>query len=411
MRGRPTVISLFSGAGGLDYGFEAAGYETVAAVEWQADACATLRRNRPSWKVFEGDIFGVPTGVLLAAGKLKRGEVDVVIGGPPCQPFSKSGYWARGDAGRLSDPRSDTLSAYMRVVDEALPRAFVLENVGGLSYSGKNEGLALLLDRIQAINARHRVSYRPEYRVLRAADYGVPQLRERFVMIAARDGQAFEFPEPTHGVDEGEQRSLVCREPYRTAWDAIGDLKREPNEDLALRGKWADLLPSIPEGANYLYHTNRGGGLPLFGWRRRFWSFLLKLAKDKPSWTVQAQPGPATGPFHWSNRQLSMRELCRIQTFPDDILITGGRTSVQRQVGNAVPSLLAEVLGRAIRRQILRQRVDVTLKLLPPKRTPVLPAEPHAKKVPNKFRVLEGDHPAHPGPGKGYRAEAWSGGS
>src|SRR5690242_13895802 len=116
---RPTAISLFSGAGGLDFGFEAAGFQTVAAVEWDADACATLRRNRP-WKVFERDLLEVPTNELLSAGKLRRGEVDVLIGGPPCQPFSKSGYWARGDAGRLSDPRSNTLAAYMRVVEEAL---------------------------------------------------------------------------------------------------------------------------------------------------------------------------------------------------------------------------------------------------------------------------------------------------
>lgn len=405
----PTVISLYSGAGGLDYGFEAAGFRTSAAVEWDADACATLRRNRP-WKVLEGDIFGISTKDMLAGDKLKRGEVDVVIGGPPCQPFSKSGYWARGDAGRLSDPRSNTLAAYMRVVDEALPRAFLLENVGGLSYSGKNEGLELLLDRIEEINRRHRVEYRPEYRVVRAAEYGVPQLRERFVMVAARDGQTFKFPEPTHGAGDSHQLSLLAREPYRTAWDAMGDIQADPDEDLALRGKWAELLPSIPEGENYLFHTERGLGLPLFGWRRRFWSFLLKLAKDRPSWTVQAQPGPATGPFHWSNRRLSMRELCRIQTFPEDVVITGGRTSIQRQVGNAVPSLLAEVLARAIRQQILGHRPDHSLKLLPPKRVPV-PAPEVVRSVPKKFLALKGSHSSHPGTGRGYRAGAWSGGA
>ena len=96
------------------------------------------------------------------------------------------------------------------------------------------------------------------------------------------------------------------------------------DEDLAVRGKWADLLPSIPEGSNYLHHTDRGEGMPLFGWRRRYWTFLLKLAKNRPSWTIQAQPGPAVGPFHWSNRRLSVRELSRLQTFPDDVNIVGG---------------------------------------------------------------------------------------
>lgn len=110
-------------------------------------------------------------------------------------------------------------------------------------------------------------------------------------------------------------------------------------------------------------------GRTLFGWRRRYWTFLLKLAKARPSWTIQAQPGPAVGPFHWSNRRLSTRELCRLQTFPDDAIISGNRTSVQRQLGNAVPSLLAEVLGRAIRVQLLGlPAMRGAPKLLPPRR-------------------------------------------
>jgi DNA (cytosine-5)-methyltransferase 1 len=181
----------------------------------------------------------------------------------------------------------------------------------------------------------------------------------------------------------------------------------DPQEDLSVRGKWADLLASIPEGENYLWHTERGGGLPLFGWRRRFWSFLLKLAKNRPSWTLQAQPGPATGPFHWSSRRLSMRELCRLQTFPDDVFICGGRGSVQRQVGNAVPSLLAETLARAIRTKLLGMRAPRgPLKLMPPDRSPVPCPEPVAP-VPKKFRDLQGDHSAHPGTGQGYRATQW----
>src|SRR6185312_12245754 len=122
------------------------------------------------------------------------------------------------------------------------------------------------------------------------------------------------------------------------------DLPAAAGAEHQLRGKWADLLPSIPPGMNYLWHTDRGGGEPLFGWRRRYWSFLLKLAPDQPSWTIQAQPGPATGPFHWDNRRLTGREMARLQTFPDDIQITGSLADAQRQIGNAVPSLLAEVL-------------------------------------------------------------------
>jgi DNA (cytosine-5)-methyltransferase 1 len=171
-----------------------------------------------------------------------------------------------------------------------------------------------------------------------------------------------------------------------------------------MRGKWAALLPSIPEGENYLFHTDRGGGKPLFGWRRRYWSFLLKLAKNRPSWTIQAQPGPAIGPFHWENRRLSTRELCRLQTFPDNVCICGGRTSIQRQLGNAVPSLLAEVIAREIAVQLLgKRRVLAPPKLLPPDRSPAPPAE-RARTVPRQFLELVGDHTPHPGTGLGNSA-------
>lgn len=402
----PKIISLFSGAGGLDYGFEAAGFETAVAIEFNHDCCETLRHNR-RWEVIERDILDVPTEELLERAFLKKEQVDLLIGGPPCQPFSKSGYWSKGDSLRLEDPRANTLSAYLRIVEEARPRVFVLENVEGLAYSGKDEGLQLLLSRIQDINKKTGSKYAPAFAVINAADYGVPQLRARFFLVAARDGTTFRLPAPTHGSDEEIHGSLpgIGPQPYRTAWDAIGDIRVNPSEDLEIRGKWADLIPTIPEGQNYLWHTKRGGGTPLFGWRRRYWGFLLKLAKDRPSWTIQAQPGPAIGPFHWDNRRLSMRELCRIQTFPDDVEIVGGRTSIQRQLGNAVPSLLAEVIGRSVRTQLLGlPAFNVPPRLLPPRRIPVPPAAPFTQDIPAKFRDLIGDHPDHPGTGKGNGA-------
>lgn len=407
----PKVLSLYTGAGGLDYGFEAAGFETVGAVEINHDSCETIRANRRSWHVFEGSIFDAPTKVMLAKVGMKCRALDVLIGGPPCQPFSKAGYWVRGDSLRLDDPRANTLAAYLRVVEEALPRVFLLENVEGLAYSGKDEGLKSILTGVDAINQRTGSNYRPVVKVLNAAEFGVPQLRERAFVIAQRDGRAFDFPEPTHGPassDGGGGNGVLPfdapRPSYRTCWDAIGDLEPDPGEDLRVRGKWADLLPSIPEGQNYLWHTDRSGGLPLFGWRRRYWTFLLKLAKAKPSWTIQAQPGPAIGPFHWDNRRLSIRELCRLQTFPDDVQPVGGRTSVQRQLGNAVPSLLAEVLARKIRTQLLGlPELRTPLKLLPPARDDLPPPRKPAA-VPSEFLQLQGLHAAHPGTGKGYRA-------
>jgi DNA (cytosine-5)-methyltransferase 1 len=154
---------------------------------------------------------------------------------------------------------------------------------------------------------------------------------------------------------------------------------------------------------HYLWHTDRGGGKPLFGWRTRYWSFLLKLSKRLPSWTVQAQPGASIGPFHWNNRKLSSQELCRIQTFPDGLLLESGRTEMQRMLGNAVPSLIAEVLAREVRRQFFNTPVKTPLKLLPPKREEVPPPVKVAK-LPKKYHLHIGHHEAHPGEGKGRLA-------
>ncbi len=385
------LISLYTGAGGLDLGFEAAGFETAVAVEIDPEAVVTLRHNR-DWPIFDRDIHTVSSKELLKTAGLGVGEADALIGGPPCQPFSKSGYWASGDTLRLDDPRAGTLGAYLRVLRDTLPKTFLLENVPGLAYQKKSEGLELIQRTIRKINRDCDTSYTLAVAKLNAADYGVPQIRERVFVIGARDGQEYSLPNPTH-VPSG----------YTTAWDAIGDLEDDDDPDLRVRGKWADLLPAIPEGNNYLWHTERGGGLRLFGWRRRYWSFLLKLAKALPSWTIQAQPGPAIGPFHWKSRRLSARELCRLQTVPDSYTVIGNVASVQRQLGNAVPSALAEMLALSMRRQLLRDEVDFRLRLVPTPRRPIPEPEPVGT-VPFKYRHMVGDHEAHPGTGQGYAA-------
>ncbi|MEO1149921.1 MAG: DNA cytosine methyltransferase [Pseudomonadota bacterium] len=399
------AISLFTGVGGLDFGFEAAGFKTCVALDNDPAACRMIRHNR-KWPVLEGDIDEFSSEEILEAAGLEAGEADVLIGGPPCQPFSKSSYWVNGDSLRLDDPRANTLTAYLRVLRDVRPKTFLLENVYGLAFKGKDEGLSHLISGIEQINREVGTNYQVHWKPLNAAHYGVPQLRERVFLIGSRDGTDFKFPAATHADPEKIGLLDESVESYRTAWDAIGDLPERPNESsLSVGGKWADLIPSIPEGQNYLWHTNRGGGEQLFGWRTRYWSFLLKLAKTLPSWTIQAQPGSSIGPFHWTNRKLSKLEMCRLQTFPDGVDLDCSRTDAQRLLGNAVPSLMGEILAREIKKQLLGKTVRKTqLKLLPSVRKPV-PNPEQLTEVPEKYMELVGSHADHPGTGKGSHAK------
>lgn len=397
------VISLFTGIGGLDFGFEAAGYETRVALDFDPIACATVRLNR-DWPVLEGPIEEISSELILRTAQLEPGEADILIGGPPCQPFSKSGYWALGDSRRLSDPRADTLTEYLRVLRDTRPKAFLLENVPGLAYRGKSEGIEALKVGIDGINAEFGTSYSLEFRSLNSADYGVPQLRERVFIIGSSEGKRFRFPAQTHFRPDSVE-ALAGRELHRTSWDALADLPPvSDREALRVRGKWADLLPSIPEGHNYLWHTDRGGGVALFGWRRRYWNFLLKIAKDKPSWTIQAQPGPATGPFHWENRRLSAEELCRLQTFPAGLRFSCGHADIQRMVGNAVPSALAETLAREVAEQFFGIRSRVRSATLIPAAQEKTPGPTRRLPVVEKFLHLVNSDSAHPGTGLGRGA-------
>lgn len=396
-----TLISLFSGAGGLDIGLSEAGFDVRLCVEIDGDARETIRLNHPKWALAKpGDIHQLKPADILRQAGLKPKEVTLLAGGPPCQPFSKSGYWANGDSARLEDPRSNTLAAYLEVVRIALPEILLLENVKGINFKNKNEGMCYLLAGLDEINRVSGTKYSPQIVNLNAADYGVPQLRERVFIIAHREGLEFQMPNPTHqAVEEHENPNRA--KPHLTVWDAIGDLDTSTwPEELNVQGKWSDLLPSIPEGQNYQWHTERSGGKSIFGWRTRFWSFLLKLSKDKPSWTIQAQPGPATGPFHWKSRQLSIRELARIQTFPDHIEFSGNRRSVIKQIGNAVPPAIGELFGIEFCKQFFKEDVRTSLKLIPKKRNDC-PRQERRKPVPQKYLDLIGEYSDHPGTGRG----------
>jgi DNA (cytosine-5)-methyltransferase 1 len=137
--------------------------------------------------------------------------------------------------------------------------------------------------------------------------------------------------------------------PYITAGQALEGLATQPEPEEVVRGRWGHLLPEVPTGGNYLHFTaERGHPDPIFKWRSRYWSFLLKLDPHRPAPTIQAQPGPNVGPFHWDNRRLRIPELRRLFTFPDNYAFVGTRMSVQSQIWNSVPPLLAEKVAASL---------------------------------------------------------------
>ena len=345
---RGVAISLFSGAGGLDLGAELAGYEVRAAVEWNKDAAATMEKNFRHLEspVIQSDIMSVSTEEIVAAARLGANErPDLLIGGPPCTPFSKSGFWLDWKRNGL-DPTASLLQEYTRVLREARPRKFLLENVYALTY--KNKASRPAYERL--MREIDEAGYHCEPVVLNAADYGVPQARPRLFVLGVPKGEPKPRPpKPSHGGSWERRHSGNIARPYVTAGDVLADLvsEKEPGEEVG--GKYGHLLPDIPPGDNYLFYTeHRGHADPQFKWRGKYWSFLLKLAPDKPSPTIQAQPGPYIGPFHWENRRLRVGELRRLFTYPDNFELVGSRASIQAQVGNSVPPLLAKKVISAL---------------------------------------------------------------
>ena len=348
---RPIAISLFSGAGGLDLGVEAAGFRIAAANEVDDDAADTLEKNFVGSLVSPVDrrsIIEVPTRDLLRAAGLSGSEQpELLVGGPPCTPFSKSGFWLDWKRKGL-DPSASLLQMFTRVLREARPRAFILENVYALTFN--NQASRPAYERL--LREIDEAGYSYTAGVLNAADYGVPQLRPRLFVVGAPKGkQVPPLPEPTHtGAWERRRTGAAMDgEPHVTAGEALEGVVADPEPEEVLRGQYAPLLCDIPPGDNYLFYTaKRGHPNPQFEWRSRYWSFLLKLHPDRPSPTIQAQPGPNVGPFHWENRRLRVPELKRLFTFPDDFAFVGSRMSVQAQIGNSVPPLLAMRVAEAL---------------------------------------------------------------
>jgi DNA (cytosine-5)-methyltransferase 1 len=340
-------ISLFSGCGGLDLGLSQAGFQVILAADNDKRCVESYKLNFPGSTVFAGSATQLSKVTLeqLCQGKIAKG-VDLLAGGPPCPPYSKSRFYRTEKPRGLEDPvGNETLAAYLKTLKIVKPKAFLLENVPGFSYEIQKQALELTLRTAEALG------YTCTWKVLNAADYGIPQIRERFFLIGLRKG-SFVFPEQTHAQSPGDTLFNQKAHPWVTAGEAIGDLDTPENADDKghfAGGKHHELLTQIPPGENYLFFTKeRGHPNPIFKWRSRYWSFLLKLSPKLPSWTIQARRSNNMGPLHWRNRILRISEVKRLQTFPDTWHLSGTVEQQWRQVGNAVPPLLAKRLGEAI---------------------------------------------------------------
>lgn len=336
------TLSLFSGAGGLDIGFHAAGYEIVACVEIDGNYCKTLEANKGP-----GKTFGKGTQVLCEDVRKFRAEeytdrgIECIIGGPPCQTFSAAGRRSGGVLG-TSDARGRLFNSYCHILEVLKPKVFVFENVYGLP--GANDGKPWK----EITKGFSSLGYQLDADVLDTADYGVPQHRERLVMVGHRQG-TFEFPVPTHGPDSLAKRNLV------SVGEAIADLQ-DPTEKYHddLGGLYGHLLPLVPSGLNYAFFTREMGyPEPIFAWRSKFHDFLYKVDPQSPCRTIKAKPGKFTGPFHWKNRHFTVDELKRLQSFPDDYAIVGNYGKIVEQIGNSVPPLLANVIAVSVREQLI----------------------------------------------------------
>lgn len=330
------VISLFSGCGGLDLGFKKAGFHTLLATDNWDIACQSLRANSVADEIVCDDIRNIDF-------KKWQGVVDVVIGGPPCPPYSQTRHYLIGKADGFNDKKAGfAVPEYFRAIEEIRPKVYMFENVDGFMFKTHKEPMDFLKTKSEELG------YEITYQVVNAANYGVPQTRKRFICIGIRKDldKTFVFPQQTHS-----ERGNIGKK-WVTCGEVLAEFDNITEEEKKQRpgSKDYELLLQIPPGDNYLFFTEkRGHPNPIFKWKSRYWTFLLKLSPDRPSWTIQASISNNQGPFHWRNRFLRIEEIKRIQTIDDDYIICGDKMEQWRQVGNAVPSLLAEVFANSIK--------------------------------------------------------------
>jgi DNA (cytosine-5)-methyltransferase 1 len=343
----PNCVSLFSGGGGLDLGLEAVGFETVFATDIDDHSCASLEKNKEtatikgkpflqSARIVCEDIKNLSGTQILRESNLKIGQLELLAGGPPCQAFSVFGR----RKGR-EDPRSELAYHYLRIISETQPKAFVFENVYGLLTIEKGAIFSELIEKLR--NPSPGLHYELSVHRVNAVDFGVPQFRDRVFIIGSVDGRRISQIEPRCS----EKKDLISNLPrWRTVSDGLRDLP--------------------PIGTEHsCNHTGRKHSQRIvdrydgmkFGERDHF-TRINRFDPNRPSFTiiVGSDAGGGKGHIHpYEPREVTPRESARMQCFPDWWWFSGTSRHPIRQVGNAVPSLLAAAIGQEVMTEIFDQ--------------------------------------------------------
>jgi DNA (cytosine-5)-methyltransferase 1 len=371
----PTLscIDVFSGAGGLSHGFRLAGFAILAANDFDQHAAATMRATHSETDVLDGPIQDYAAADFLRRAGLKKGELDCLVGGPPCQAFSVYNH-QRGK----HDERSGLFREYIRIVEGLMPKMVVMENVTGITSVAEGWAVKSIYKRLGELG------YEVDHQILKAEEYGVPQERRRIFFVGTRRGYKFTWPTATHS-----SKGTLFGKPFTTVWQAIGDLpelnilegqeeqdytqkpsseyqrtmrkgarklfnhvapflseiNRERLKHIPQNGSWRDipvhLLPAGMKLARRCDHTKRYG----------------RLSPDGLSSTILTKCDLHWGAFihPTQDRTLTVREAARLQSFPDTFRFCGPRSEQFRQVGNAVPPLLARAVALQVAKSLRKE--------------------------------------------------------
>ncbi|MCI6752015.1 DNA cytosine methyltransferase [Selenomonas bovis] len=338
------AISLFSGGMGLDIGLQDAGIRIAIGQDLDSSCIKTIRENGHA--AIEGDITQLRSETLLEQAGLRIGEPFLICGGPPCQPFSTAGKRLG-----VNDPRGSLFIEFVRMIREIRPRFFVMENVKGLVSSklvdrgGKSEDTTVLDVVLEQFA---HIGYHTVHGILDAVNYGVPQFRERLIILGSRDNEQVFLPVPTHF--QIHQNPL-----YR--WNVLGDAIRDLEDDVGECASFSQerlhFLKMVPEGGNWRDLPEEAKKIAMGG---AYYSgggkvgFYRRLSYKQPSPTLVTSPVQKASMFCHpvKDRPLSVREYARIQQFPEDWRFVGTTAAKYRQIGNAVPVGLARAVGQAL---------------------------------------------------------------